>query len=384
MRVIHIVEPTGAGDAPLIACRAALGAERAEHEVWIIGGTADEARASALGLPCDHRIPAPLGRTRLAARRLAAHARALAQRRLASPLIVQCWSPGALAAAHPLRGQADAVALAAARGPGGQAPSRIVPGVVPDTQLPPFRPRLVTAIGIAAAGQWRSAGYRTAQTPLPIDPAPEPIDPARRASLRRSLGIRDSDAAILMLADPPGRGDAQRMAIITGLTHVVAAGVTGVLPVGAAADRRAARYVQALGRRWGFVRTCLSVEDAAAVCDVGLCDGAGWNAGTGLSPDCACSALTLAAACARGLPIVAVKTPETLEVLGDSWPYLAREPTSVQLTSNLLDLITDSMRRRSASDEALSRARSVCDARAYRETLTRLWQRLCGEVLVSA
>ncbi|QOI99560.1 MAG: hypothetical protein HRU70_03320 [Phycisphaeraceae bacterium] len=200
MRTLHVIEPwtahargSATTDAGVVFCADAI--HRLGGEACVIGTQDAEDRAGALGVHTHNRLSAPLGEAPRAWRGLAALAR------VRGPFgAVPCWSEGAAHAAF-------------------------------TAGLP----------SVDRRAWWPDAGIAARASDL--------LWPDRVAARRRdrsSLGIDDRTPAVLLLADPPDRGDAWWFTAMLALLHKAGKAWVGVASSASWRSDRAAPYLDAL------------------------------------------------------------------------------------------------------------------------------------------
>lgn len=297
MRILHLVEPVAPGlagsvrraiahDAGVLGCRAAIERERGfEHRVCLIGPTSGERRAADLGLRATDRVAPALGIPALAWYGL----EALTQQR-GRPDAVQCWSAGLVRAAKLAFGDS-----APCFGP-------------PD------------------------------EFPLP-EPGPTP----GRAALRRGLGLRARDTAVLLIADPASVADARRFVSLLGLLEATGHLCAGIIPAGSRALVRARRYCRDVHLGTRVVVSDLPAWALAPACDLAVLHSAGdeplVRARAPWAPALARAATI--GAYLHSLPVVAPIGSGIGRLLDDQlrgW-CIAESPLSPDLGSRLLPLL---------------------------------------------
>lgn len=246
LRVLHLIDGRGTGDAALMACaQVTHGVTDAEHRLCLLGPGELEDRAARLGLPTTDRIAPPLGRPLLAWRGL----RRLVRDR-GRPDLVHAWSPDA----HRL----------ARRALGGSVPCVTVPA--------------------------------------PAIAAPRDVDPARRRILREAMGAGPGEP-VLLLAGEGEETDAQRFVFLLGLLAQADVRTIGLIPRASARLSRALRFHRRLGRP-----TPVFIGNMPAACLADLSDVAVWVGPALSQPGAAmsgASAAQLACLQAAGVAVVA-------------------------------------------------------------------------------
>jgi hypothetical protein len=250
-RVLHVVQvwsaPTGPWeadkstdpcDAGVLACAACV--EHAlgfDQSVLVLGGTQAASRAAAFGLRRFDRIAPPLGRASQAARTF----RRYVQER--GPFdIVQLWGEGLLQLA-PWNLDGPKVDIASLT----QGDVVTSYGVDEDeeptaTQLPPV-----------------SLGLEDAARRL-----------CERPGLRKSLGVRDEEIALVLLADPPDSGQVSHFMFLATLLRSTGLPVVPILN----RQGRDSRRGLSLARRQVLQREPILVDDplhhVLAACDIAV------------------------------------------------------------------------------------------------------------------
>ena len=239
MRTLHVLEPWSppgplgpgrerarAGDAPVLACRAAVHAGGAEdHVVLVLGGSAAGRRAATLGLPRFDRIAPPLGRTDLASRTIARWLDSRAPFELAI-----LWS-GPCAGAW----ERHARRVAAFDPRGGEIADRA--GCLPAEVL-------------------TRDDVRTLR--------------ATRADVRERLGLGPNEECLCLLSDPPEAAHAANFAFLLALLNATGRAVTGLVSSGSFHARRALdpRRLEPLGVR--LVATDEPLAMVLPACDLAV------------------------------------------------------------------------------------------------------------------
>lgn len=298
MRILHLVEPVAPGlagsvrracahDAGVLGCRATIERETDfEHRVCLIGPTSAERRARDLGLTVWDRVAPPLGIPVLAWYGL----EALADQRARTDA-VQCWSAPLVRAAKLAFGDA-------------------APCLGPPEEFP-----------LPEAG-----------------PCPD------RQALRRGLGLRPRDIAVLLLADPAPVADTRRFVSLLGLLEAAGYRCNGVIPAGTRALVRARRYCRDahLGSR--LVVSDLPAWALAPACDLAVLHSAGDEPTLRTQPRWGAAAERSATigAFLRGLPVVAPVGSGIGRLLDDrlgGW-CIAESPQPPDLVSRMLPLLS--------------------------------------------
>lgn len=333
--VLHLIDPVGGGDGALSLCAAAAAIPLWRHEVWSVGPSRSHAGVRARGVCVHKTLPAPGGLTEGVWRgAIRARNDVLAGGR--EPDMVVCSSVGGLGLARIVFGRAvPRLAIMA-------EPACAVSGVGALRRGFALEEATILCVGGATAASWRSAGavdVRTAD-PEPASPASE----GERAVARCSLGIRDDEIAVLLLADHPALASARRFAFILGLLYTTGSRVVGLVTSGTGEIGRAVRFTRAHGHRWGllvFEGDSLMALDA---CDIALCDisrAYAVNPSPPPSPLLTAGAQTLATACTRGPFVVAPTNRLTREMHRGGWPLtLAGGNSQIDLAAALLPLAT--------------------------------------------
>lgn len=364
MRVLHLLDPAVCGDEGPLACATAVhatreGARDFSHHVWLIGRDSDERRCWSLGLlttdrvhprPCAFVGPDPTVR---ALRRLRA-ARAGRSPEW-PPDLIQCWSLSGLRIARSVFGAGTG---SPARCAVLLRPPERVPSSATDSGLATGREVIATideSTRRAAATVLGGSRLHNADRWLPAirllaPPAFPPGGPASvdRAALRQMLGLHDSDVAIALLADPPDRADAQRLAFALGVVSAVGRRATLLVRSGSSSERRAAAYLLAHQRRWGMVAADLSLPELLGACDMAVID-ASQNSGPNATPTCGPTAVSLAVS--MGVPVVS-PTP-----FFRGWPVLAAPSRSL---GGLAAPIREYLENASVRTELAARRRAFC------------------------
>lgn len=129
---------------------------------------------------------------------------------------------------------------------------------------------------------------------------------ADRATARAALGVRDAERAVLLLADPPGGGDARRFAHRLGILSLAGERVVGLVHAESGELGRAVEYTAAAGYRWRLAIFQGAATEAANAADVVFWDRgvAGTEAGLAAA----------AAAVAQGATVVVTPGPGLVEL----------------------------------------------------------------------
>jgi hypothetical protein len=335
MHVLHLVESFGpespghcpsASEVGVLGCRAALEEiAEATHTVCLLADTDGERRVRALGLFTTDRITPPLRRPGMAWRAL----RALRAGR--GPFdAIQCWDERLVPVARRAFG-----------------PARVVP---PPREL--ALPSVVTS--------------------------------HCRARTRRELGLADDDLAVLLLADPRWRGNAQRFTFLIGLFDFAGYRTVGVIPRGAVDAQRAGEF-----HKGAMIASRLCPADRAGVllsvaCDVGVLQPAAHRPETEDDSATGQRRALVRAAQRLGLPVLA---PRGLGVDDLCAPpggpdLLARSDRSADLAKVCVPLLKD----RAALEGAARAAVQVgADGSIDRDSLAALrdcWWQAAGRVKV--
>lgn len=290
MRILHLVEsPTpapgrraapDASEGALLACAGTIRAMPAEHEVVLVGPSAADAVARALGLPTDARISPPLGNPRWGAPSLQAW---LAGRRRAD--LVCAWSAGAVALANLVRLRPLAAILL---GP----PS---PSHAPTVPLADVDAAFVASVADRAAWSNVPKLVRLAAHSMPGDPRP----------IREHLGLGRGRVGVVHLADPPEAGDPVRFLFIAGLVDRAERPLVAIVP-------RAHRELSRLRRlhahgsgRLGLVITDHPLHAVQPACDLALIDGGDWAHQGQPPPLTGATRVAIAAAGGAGVRVIA-------------------------------------------------------------------------------
>lgn len=370
MRIVHLLDPAYCGDEGVLACAATLGIPRTSQSVWIIGDSAAEQRAWALGIPSTDRVnPRRDWRGRLDPLACAKGVRRLAAARFGeagAPDIVCCWSVQGLALARAAIGRRRPWRVGVmTRPPIGDVDSgplgRIAAYGLHDATVVALGRRIADAYGHAASV--RRGGILLRDNIREIEPPVFPhggIADFDRAQTRARLGLEHNDVVLGMLADPPETGDAMRLIFNVGLLYTMGQQLVGLAPRGVRNHRRAARFVRAHGRRWGLCIADAPITEIIVASDVCLIDAVPMH--HGIVASVGPTAMSLAMA--MGVPTVAM--PRAMLHTAEEFPPpvpLAGSDDPNRIAVPVLRLLEDS----AARNDLAAAQRSWCDRTRARD-----------------
>lgn len=261
MRVLHVLNPwsvgeahalpkPGGSDAALVLCGAAIQAiPDAEHEVLLIGGSAEARRAASFGVTPNARIAPPL------------RLRSLARRG------VKAW-------------------LAS-----GPRPDSILAWDVDPASLGIRHDR----------GCWINCSGEASCTAGAI-PTPR-FTTKDRATLRAQLGLAESSFALGLLADPPSRGDTTRLIFLISMLQIIGLPVVGLLHAASHGIRRAMSEIRLAYTVPPPIVSDLSVAEFLPACDAAVVS-LGSRFGGHSPAVIASEAMLMALAFQSGVPVV--------------------------------------------------------------------------------
>ncbi|CAN5767043.1 hypothetical protein BH11PLA1_BH11PLA1_04170 [soil metagenome] len=171
----------------------------------------------------------------------------------------------------------------------------------------------------AVAAAWSRQGVMAPMvlaTPLLEDSRWRP----GRDACRAALGIRPGELAVALLNDPPNVADARMFTWVCGAMTISDRPCVGLLPAAAMGLRRAARYLRQHRREWEIIPYAGPMTAALSAADFAI-----WEHDPArLDDECpqpGGSRLLAAHATLHGLPIIAVTTPTTRDVLAAAPPW---------------------------------------------------------------
>jgi hypothetical protein len=187
--------------------------------------------------------------------------------------------------------------------------------------------------------------------------------------LRRRLGVRENELAVLAGSPPTCRGG-HRLAIwAASILAVADYPVRLILPAGGTAGRKAREFADAagFGDRTVLADVDLGPAELAAACDLAL-----FVEGPALPP------VALAAAMAAGAAVVAAGVPPAADWLAEGRAVLLNpKPTAREVAAAAMDLIDGPSERRELGRRAREFAATTFDL----EDIRRRWDRLIAEEL---
>lgn len=237
----------------------ALGASSDPARALLVGSSADERRAHALGLASVNRVVAPVGSAALAWRGVRRWLRALS----AHEALVTAWSIGALAASC-LAAPRSRVSLTLSVPPESPGERRLAAVFAP-------RADRVSFASASARDAWTQSlpGLRPfADAPLQRPTAPDSIRGLwSRAEVRRGWGVSGKDRVVVALGDAPHLCDAREFVARLGVMGVGGFRVVGVVPSSARHLERALRFTRRHPGAWRLL-----VDDAPEPAVLAGCD----------------------------------------------------------------------------------------------------------------
>ncbi|MGH7130364.1 MAG: hypothetical protein ACREJO_00245 [Phycisphaerales bacterium] len=364
-RVVHLLDPAICGAEGVLACGSCLTMSSVEQHVWLIGGTEDAKLTHSLGVPAADRVAMAAGLTETAAWNLRALARSRLNEADVADTVIQCWSLAGLGLARLAFGDRHRRTALFVHGP--DAGWRTALG----RRRRRFAMKGATALAMTEelAIAWRAADVKITGT-VDIPPLSTPWLAGDREAVRAELRVRPDEIAVLMLADPPGAGDARDAVALLGMMRFAGPRLVGLFDRRATGFARAARFNQRFGRHWDMIAFRGSPLHAMAAADVVLWDSHQTRSRqrTGMV---AGGAILAQAACTAGIPVVAARDPLTERVLGASAnASLADDNLMPALGKRLMPLL-ESGAARAELGEALAAATttSVASSRFHQQML---------------
>lgn len=382
MRILHLIDlriTHGAGEEPIVACRAAVehAGHGTEHRIIGVGPASSAARAAQLGLALDGLVSTIGGAPELAARRLRA---LLAERE--SPGAQRPWADIAHCWSAPMLGL---VRLACGR----KTPPRVGLLVHPrretgrlgmmrdqfalhDCTLACFdrsiRASWAEAASARRGGRLLETNIRLLDAPVWTSPS---ADASKREQIRRELGLKPGEIAIALIADPPSRADASRFVFTLGLLYTMGHRVVGIAPRGTRYEERALRFVRRHGRRWGMTFAGMPMHRLLAGCDAAMWDADAWP-----SLHASSGPVAIASAMSAGVPVACGGGDggaPARALMGDQFPELiARDGSQAAIADRLLNVVENAAARQELSRRAVAWAEGRSEAFAHQ--LLALWQ----------
>ncbi|MFN0011654.1 MAG: hypothetical protein ACKVS8_08435 [Phycisphaerales bacterium] len=326
-RVLHLADAAGpaGGEGTLWACACAASLPALAHETWGIGRREAQHAAHALGLKVALWACPSLGRSQLAwppfRRARAEHAK---------PACVVAWSRPAADLARLLF--RERVPIVAAR------------------------------ISVPGAPGLHAAGIR--HTPVPPPLLPLPLGPASaRQDARNQLGLRDNDAAILLLADTNAHADAAVFTRWLSMAATAGHRAVGLVRDGTPGLARAARFLATTGAGAEVIRVRGPLIDAVQVADAVV-----WPRPDAAWPDT--NLVWASAIAASGIPVLAAPGAASLWLLGECpGVQIARGSADHQMADLLACFADHPARVHAAAAANAARLRSGPDAWRFHEEL---------------
>ena len=367
-RVVHLLDPAVCGAEGVLACGACLAMSSIEQHVWLIGGTGDARLAHSLGVPAADRVAMAAGLTETAAWNLRALARARLNEADVAETVIQCWSLAGLGLARLAFGDRHRRTALFVHGP--DAGWRDAIG----RRRRRFAMKAATVYSMTEelASDWRAADVKITGT-VDIPPLSTPWLAGDREAVRAELRIAPDEIAVLMLADPPGAGDARDAVALLGMMRFAGPRLVGLFDRRAMGFARAARFNQRFGRHWDMIAFEGSPLHAMAAADVVLWDShhARSRQRTGMVMG---GAILAQAACSAGLAVVAARDPLTQRVLGACEKAALADDTLMPALGKKLMPLLESGAARSELGAALAAAAAVSvGASRFHEQMLGAW-----------
>ncbi|MBL8991050.1 MAG: hypothetical protein JNJ48_05670 [Phycisphaerae bacterium] len=366
-RVLHLLDPSHAGEEGCLGCVALQREAAAWQEVWLVGSSADERLAASVGVRIDGRVTVRRGLAELGTGPLR---RLMADRVRAGvgPDVVHCWSIEGLSLARAAFGPEAARAAVLPHGPTagrGQGPDELrVDAAMSGAE--------VACWSRSLAERWSAVRVEAATCDVPrleVDGWEH-----RRAQTRSALGIGQDELVVLHAGDPVRTLDAKAFAVFMGTLRFGGARAVGLMPAAGSSQRRAARYVRALGRTFELVRYDGPQSGAMPAADLVL-----WGldgATSALAADRPMGGVVLAAtACAAGIPVIAQDCGVSREVLGARPELLCGSLIFVDVARPMLPLALDSARRAATGGTLRDDWRTRSARSAFVGQVGVLWER---------
>lgn len=384
MHVVHVIDPEHAGDQALLACAACLEAKLCSQSVILIGTAKCEHDAWALGVRTGDRVSS---RSRLIGPTARALSRALRehQRPHEDPIVVNCWSVSTakLCAQARLRAHWPSIVLST------DAPSHLALSSLPDRFVRAGVSTDATRSVEGHAGaspHFRFAHARdTVVTPIralgPCLPRVDRLTAQQRTRARAELNIAPSDRVVMLLADPPARGDLHRFSMVLALLQAAGAPCVGIARVGGLSPERAERFAHGLGNRWALLQLVGSIVDLLNIADVAVVDHPPFGVAS-------CGSVGVQLAATMGVPVVMSATDDPSGNLGEGGRWLAASgQEAMHLMPMVLALVEDPLLRARVAEQVRSHVMMQEGEESFAERLFQLWREVAnvpGEVVGSA
>lgn len=281
--ILHLLSPRSAGDEGALACAASIAATpEHQHRVLIVGDSAAERRAWALGVRSTDRVVPLLGRASGCTRRAGAWLRAMSAAGYA-PRVVQSWCAETAVLAERVGGLPEGVQRSAAilRMPSERG-SQLLWQWCDRTRLCVFGSDMRRALGeLRERASGRSGRFEPRVRVLDprIEDAAKPI--TDRGRIRTAMGVQEQDPLVALVSHDPARASAMAFAFALGLLKAAGVRAIGWAPRDVHDLRRAARFVRAHSRTWGLVSGDPTLPELLSAADVAVYDDGGLNVSPG-------------------------------------------------------------------------------------------------------